>query len=425
MPSDPHTRRPPLVDVRTGEAWPLAWGAGSFFCVLASYYVLRPVREAYGAGFSSAELAWSFVWTLAAMVVATPIYSLVVAALPRRRLLTVVDGFFVLNLLGLWWGLAHAGDPAPLALKRVFFVWLSVFNLYVVTLFWSVAVDSFTSAQGKRLFGVIAAAGTTGGIVGSLLCDAFVRFGRPHDVLLASAALLVGSIACGNRLRRAANASPDEGDLPDESVPAEDPFSAFRGAIDVARSPFLAAIGVTIVLACVNATGVYVQMLELVRQQLPDEAERRQWFSALNLYQNGLTLLGQFVGVSWLMRTAGVGATLAVAPIVYLAGFAVLGLGYSELWLLGAFDVLQRCVSFAFAGPAREVLFTTVAPDEKYRAKAFADTVLKRVGDAIAAWCGQLSTATGYARWMLPVAGASILLASWLGRAHKAREAQH
>lgn len=425
MPGSPTANSSRFLDIRPGERAPLALAAAWFFCVLAAYYLIRPIREVYGVSFSPAERTRSFGTTLAVMLVAAPLYAALVAAVPRRRLAPAVYGLFILCLIGFRWAAAiHPAEP-PMWLRWAFFVWVSVFNLYVVTLFWSTAVAVFSGDQGKRLFGPIAAAGTLGGIAGSQLHKALAVAASPADSLLLSAGLLGIGIALAARLLRLdAPPAPPGRDRSEATW-----LAVWGGAVDVLRSPYLAGIGLLIALTSVCATAVYLQMLELVAQRIPDAADRGAWFADLNTYQNALTLVGQAVGAGWMMRTVGVGATLALGPVVYFAGFTAIALGYASLPLLGAFDVAQRFAGFAFGVPAREVLFTAVAPDEKYRAKAFADTVLKRAGDFGAAAGFQRMAAAGVsaagAAWgMLPLAGGLAALSLVLGRM-RTRRASH
>ena len=419
---EPHSWRSNWFDLRSGEVRTFAWAAAWFFCVLASYYVIRPIREVYGVSFSPSELTRSFATTLAAMVVAAPLYAALVAMVPRRALAPVLYSFFALNLIAFRLAIGGIAGEPPLWLRWTFFVWLSVFNLYVVTLFWSNAVELFTGEQGKRLFGLIAAAGTLGGIAGSQVFKLLASSSRPQDSLLISAALLMAALACSVGLRRAA--TPGAG-------PPSAPTSwqtIWGGAADLLRSPYLAGIGLWIVMASICATGVYLQMLDLVKEQIADNAERGAWFADLNTYQNLLTLFGQAIGAGWLMRTVGVGAALAAGSLVYLSGFTLIGLGYASLPLLGTFDVAQRFAGFAFGVPGREVLFTAVAPAEKYRAKAFADTVLQRAGGSGAAYCYQVWITAGHAvssaAWIiLPLAMAMTGLSFGLGAAFQRRSA--
>ena len=372
---------------RAAAGWAAAW----FFCVLAAYYAIRPVRETFGVSEGIARLPKLFTWTLAALLAASPLYGWAVARTPRRALPLAIYGFFIVNLLAFWYGFGQidlqAQDAAASAWRSGFYVWVSVFNLFAVTLVWSAAVECFTGEQGKRVFGLLAGAGTLGGLCGSRLAVLVLnRTHEPRDVLLLSAAFLGGAIAASWRFRRSFAASPNLGaeDISASRSAWSELQAAIQGMCDVGRSRYLALLALLMVLSSVAGTGIYMQMSYLVGEQIADPAARAAWYARINDYQNVLTLFGQTIGASWAMRKCGLAATLAVTPAVYAAGFTAIACRPSLL-VHGVVDVAQRVASFAAGVPAREVLFTAVAPDEKYRAKAFIDTVGKRTGDAVAA----------------------------------------
>ena len=191
-----------LVDLRPGESRAVAWAFLYFFSLLTGYYVLRPVREEMGIRGGVSALPWLFTGTFVAMLVAVPFYSLVVARFPRRRIVPVVYRFFLVNLVG-FWALLAAGAGGS-ALARTFYVWTAVYNLFVVSIFWSVLADVFASQQAKRLFGFVAAGGTAGALLGPVLAGTLVTFVGPVHLLLVSALLLELSVACVRQLFRVA-----------------------------------------------------------------------------------------------------------------------------------------------------------------------------------------------------------------------------
>ena len=407
-----------LFDVRRGERRQLMWAAAAFFCVLGSYYAIRPVRDAYAVSF--AGLNWLFTATFFVMLAATPLYGWIAAHVPRRWLAGSIYGFFVLNLITFRLLLGHSDPVWEVRIQWVFFVWVSVFNMYIVTLFWSTAVDVVTSEASKRLFGVIAAAGTLGGILGSRISALIVGprvQADPREVLWASAILLSIAALCVTMLRRT-RAAVEENQL------AREPEwkAAVRGISDTFRSPYLAVIASWILLTSIVATFIYFERTELMRTAIVDQGSRTQWLANLDTYQLSLTLVGQGAAASWLMRRLGLGATLMIVPAVYGIGFLGMAL-WPTLAVIGALDVAQRVVGFAIGVPAREVLFTTVAASEKYRAKAFIDTVGKRAGDATAAHGYALAKSSGWLTFAsAAVLGPMIVLTailSWIaGRQH-------
>ena len=414
-----------LVDIRRDE-WPaLGWAAAWFFCVLAAYYAIRPVRETFGVSVGHEELAWWWTATFITMLVMTPLYGLVVGRVPRRWLVLVVYGFFIANLV-VFWGLFSQPDlTLTVEVRKVFYVWVSVFILFVVTLFWGSAVDVFHSEQGKRLFGIIAGAGTLGGVFGSRFAGVMARRIEVHELLWAPVVLLSVAIVCAWQLRRYATRQSNS----INQIPRSQGWSdAWSGMTHVVRSPYLGGIAALMVLASICGTGVYFQMMDLVREAIPNESDRTVWFARINATQLWLTLFIQTALASWLIRKFGLGITLAIVPLVYLLGFSALWLS-PLLGALALFEVSHRVAAFSIGVPAREVLFTLITPDQKYRAKAFIDTVGKRAGDALAAHgyaalrgLGWLPTSVALA--VLPIAGVLAVLSLTLGRLTQRRPEQ-
>ncbi len=409
-----------LLDVRRAELPALAWAACWFFCVLAAYYTIRPVRETFASNLDSSEKANLFALTLVVMLVATPLYGWIVSRVNRRWLVPTVYGFFIVNLLAFRYLLE--GETTELWISRAFFVWISVFNLFVVTLFWGTVVDLFSGDQGKRLFGLIFGAGTLGQLTSSWGVQAFVDQLGVANLLWVSVTLLTISIGCSWQLRR---------QWKPKTASATEPSSnrgttwteIWQGVVVVVRSPYLRGIAMFILTASFCATIVYFQMTEIVGQQLESDAEKTSWFAKVNAAQAVVTLLMQTVVVGWLLRRIGVGRTLALVPLVFLVGFAWLAFSPSLL-TLGVFQVALRSASFSLGNPALEVLFTAVKREQKYRAKAFIDTVGKRTGDvlggqsyALLAYLGLSASTMSLA--MLPIALGVIVLCLILGSAHQ------
>lgn len=186
--------------IRPGEGRAAFWSFAYFFCLLCSYYILRPVREEMGIAGGVERLPWVLTATFLAMAAAVPAFGALAARYPRRTLLPVVYGFFIANILGLFAWLRSGLVPewAPGA----FFVWLSVFNLFVVSVFWSFMVDLWSDEQARRLFGFIAAGGSAGALVGPSLTAVLVGLIGPINLLPVAAVVLAGALLCISRLRR-------------------------------------------------------------------------------------------------------------------------------------------------------------------------------------------------------------------------------
>jgi AAA family ATP:ADP antiporter len=377
----------------------LAWSFAYFLLLLCSYYLLRPVRDALAVEAGKEALQWLFTATFVAMLALVPVFGALSARLPRARLLPVIYGFFALNLLGFSFQM-HAA---------VFFVWLSIFNLFVVSVFWSFMSDIFDTGQAARLYGAIAAGGSCGAILGPLIASLFSGTMGTRGLLLTSMLFLLGTIVCVVRLDRWSKRHPRPGD-----PPADAPLggSLLAGARAALGSPFLLAICGYLLCYTALSTALYFKQVEIVRAALPDAAERTRLFATVDLTVNSLTLVIQVLGFSRLAALLGPGWLLALMPIVSVAGFLWLGAA-PTLAALIAFGVTRRVGEFAISKPAREALFTVVPREERYKAKNFIDTVVYRGGDALAGWA--LGGLAALAFVAAGIAGAWTGIAFYLG----------
>jgi AAA family ATP:ADP antiporter len=382
----------------------LAWAFAYFFLVLSSYYLLRPVRDSLAVATGTRALQWLFTATFIAMVLLVPVFGWLCARLTRARLLPVVYGFFAANLL---FFCIRLDGP-------VFFVWLSVFNLFVVSVFWSFMSDVFTTAQAARLYGTIAAGGSCGAIAGPLVAATLSDVLHTRGLLGLSALLLMAAVACIAMLGRWSRAHPRPGDPP----PAQ-PIggSLLAGARAALASPFLLAISGYLLCYTVLSTALYFQQVEIVRGALPDAAERTRLFASVDLVVNALTLIVQVFGFARLSVLLGATGMLAAAPLLSIAGFSWLGAS-PTLAALVVFGVARRVAEFAIAKPAREALFTLVPREARYKAKNFIDTVVYRGGDALSGWA--LGALPAMAAVAAGLSAAWLAIALYLGARMKA-----
>src|SRR6059058_4130630 len=371
-----------IVDVRADELRALWLGFLFFFVVLAGYYVIRPVRDNIGAQ-QFENLWWMFTVVLVAMIVANALFSMIVARMSRRRFIPIAYRFFILNLV-IFYLLMRALPAAqqPL-LARCFFVWVSVFNLFATTVFWAFMTDLFTPEQGKRLFGFIAVGGSLGGILGPIITASLVHRVTTGVFLLICAAMLEIAAQCV----RFFPAEFRTQDRHDESANAEKPIGGgiWEGITHIYRSPYLFGLFLFILLYTLTSTWAYFQQAELTKAGFADRAARTAFFAKLDLSVNTLTLLLQIFLTGRLMKFLGVTVTLLFMPVLSLFGFAAMGL-MPVLTVLAAFQIARRASTFAFMRPAREVLFTVLRREDKYKAKSFIDTFGYRCGDQIGAY---------------------------------------
>ncbi|HSA90015.1 MAG TPA: MFS transporter [Burkholderiales bacterium] len=361
-----------VLRARPGELTAVAWAFAYFFLLLCGYYILRPVRDALAVEAGAQTVKWLFTATFVAMLALVPVFGWLSARLPRARLLPVVYGFFVLNLLlfSVW--------LSPL----VFFVWLSVFNLFAVSVFWSFMSDIFDTPQAARLYGAIAAGGSCGAIAGPLVAALFSGILGHSGLLVVSAALLGLIIPCIAMLARWSRAHPRASDTPPEAPLGGSILAGVRAALG---SPFLLAICGYLLCYTALSTALYFQQVAIVKEAVPDMAERTRLFAHVDLVVNSLTLVLQVLAFSRLTALLGPGWLLAVVPLISLAGFLWLG-ATPTLAALIVFGVARRVGEFAVSKPAREALFTVVPREERYKAKNFIDTVVYRGGDAASGW---------------------------------------
>src|SRR5687768_14360726 len=367
--------RPPLlhrllrraVDVRLAEVRALAWSWLYIFSVMSAYYVLRPIRDEMGVAGGVENLAWLFTATLAGMVLINPAFAALVARLPRASFIAGSYRFFALNLIVFALLLLYASPRQNLWVGYTFFVWTSIFNLFVVSVFWSLMADVFNPEQGKRLFGFVAAGATIGAIAGSAATAWLTARHVPAlYLLIGSAVLLEVAVFCVRRLSRLSDALLHRPDEPAATRDDRAPIggSAFAGFTNVVRSPYLINIGVYILLFTVTSTFLYFQQAEVARAHFADRAARTSFFARVDLAVNVLTLVTQLLLTGPIMRGLGVAVTLTILPALSAVGFGVLSAA-PTVWVIVAFQVLRRAGNFALAKPSREVLFTVVPREDK------------------------------------------------------------
>ncbi|MCX4242022.1 NTP/NDP exchange transporter [Paraliomyxa miuraensis] len=392
--------------------------AACFFALMAGYYVLRPVRDEMGIEGGVEQLHWLYTGTFLAVLVVTPLLSWLIARLRRRAGVPVVYGLMVLQLLGFAALLPQLEEEAKVVLARVIYVWVSVFNMFMVSLFWALMADRFSIAASKRRFGLVSAGGSAGALLGPSLTAILASRLGTASLLLLAAGLLALATGMSARLGRR---DADESARADER-PATAPLggASWRGFLLVLRSPQLLGISGYIVLYSAASTFLYFEQANVVEAAISDAGERTQLFARMDLYGNGLALCLQALATAGLVRRFGVGWLLLSVPVLTAVGFGALALA-PTLAVIVTVQVLRRALNFALAKPAREILFTGVSPAERYEGKLVIDTVVYRGGDAISAWAfaallGLGLSLPGIAVVGIPVALVGGAVARFLGR---------
>lgn len=467
------------VDLREGEGAALGWSFAYYFLLLCSYYILRPIRDEMGIAGGVDNLAWLFTGTLVGMLLIHPVFTSLVKALPRKHFVPLTYRFFIANLVIFFVLFQVVPIEDSVWIGRIFFIWVSIFNLFVISVFWSFMTDIYRSAQSKRLFGMLAVGGTVGAMTGSGITSALVQALGPVNLLLISALMLEAAARVSGALEKAEQglalaALRDEQEDKDkvqvkeelfagepaptdsgnptrsgnsaERVPETDSGDADRqarvrqqvadkqqevigggvldGVRDVLRSPYLLGIALLMLLFTVTSTYLYFMQLDVVSGASEDSRVRTQLLANIDLIVNIITLITQLFLTGRILRWLGVGLSLAFLPLLSLIGFGLVGVA-PALAVVLVFQIVRRAGNFAIQRPSREVLYTVLPRTEKYKAKNFNDTFVYRVGDQVGAWSytlmGSLGLGvSGLALSMVPVSAVWLLLALWLGAKYRA-----
>ncbi len=413
-----------VVTVEPAERAGLAWSFVYFFCVLAAYYIVRPVRDEMGVVAGKDGLERIFIYVFLVMLAAVPVFSKIVASVSRRLVVPVIYVFFIANLIAFRVALGF-GESKLLA--QSFFVWASVFNLFTISLFWIVMSEHWGSEQAKRLYGFIAAGGSIGGIVGPFIAQSLVQVIGPDNLLLVSAVFLGLALMAAMQVRAAFSGLKSQ--TVAERAPSPERDSLFKGAEQVWRSPYLFQIALAILVANVVSTFFYLEQAGIVGGAITDRAERVQLFARMDLTVSVLTIAMQVLLTRVVMQRMGVGIAAGLLPVAALLGFVALAVK-PVLWVIVTVVVIERAITFSIASPAMRVLYTLVEPDEKYRAQNFIDTVVYRGGDAISGSLFSVMTKTfamasaGVAVVSIPLALLWLAICLGLGKRHAERAAE-
>jgi AAA family ATP:ADP antiporter len=415
-----------VVDVKPNEVRALWLGFSFFFVVLAGYYVIRPIRDNIGAQ-QFENLWWMFTVVLVAMIFANALFSAIVSRMSRRRFIPIAYRFFILNLIIFFVLMQYVPPGKQPWVDGCFFVWVSVFNLFATAVFWGFMTDLFTNEQGKRLFGFIAVGGSLGGMLGPIITASLVRNVPTGVLLLICAGML--EIAAQSVRFFPAEFRQDDSKSPDDA--AEKPIGGkfWDGVTRICKSPYLFGLFLFIFLYTFTSTWAYFQQAELTKAGFADKAARTAFFAKLDLSVNTLTLFLQIFVTGRLMKFLGVTVTLLFMPVLSLFGFTAMALA-PVLPVLAAFQIARRASTFAFMRPAREVLFTVLPREDKYKAKSFIDTFGYRCGDQFGiSYSGLKALGFGMSAISyiaVPIIACWCLLGVWLGRKqHALAEAQH
>lgn len=392
------------INALPGELLPAIAGFALFMCLFSGYFMLRPIREAMGIQAGLENLQWLFTATFISMLVAVPLFGWLNSAVPRAQFIDWVYGFFVINLVGFAVAFARYHDAVWLA--RTFYVWISVYNLFVVSVAWSLMADVFDSAQARRLFAFIAAGASVGGLLGPAASGLLVSVVGQSGLALGSAILLGVAIALKRYLMswRITGGAGRPGAMPSESQTRPVPGNPFSGVTKVMRSPYLLMVCLFVLLLATTSTFLYFEQARLVAQRFSTREEQIRVFGLIDFAVQAGSLGAQLFITGRLAQRFGIASLLVMVPGLVCAGFIGLALAPSFAMLAGLM-IVRRIGEYAFIRPGREMLFAPLDAETKYKAKNFIDTVIYRAGDA----------ASGWAKSFLDLLGQGAALAALVG----------
>lgn len=431
-----------MVLLEPGETRAFAWSAAYFFFVLFSYYLLRPIRDTIGIRGDLDKLPWLWTGTTVATLAVTPLFAWVVSRVPRRVFVPWLYRFFAMNLLVFWLLLTFLpAGPKNLAAGYAFFIWLSVFNLLSTSVFWGFMADAWTQGQGKRLFGPIGVGGTLGAILGGLVPATMAEWVGPVNVILVSLVSLEVVAQCVRRLvhvfgfdataldpgprclecgyslaglpeAEGEKRCPECGAIARPRPVREPDRNVWAGFVLIAKSPYLQMMVVYMLLYTITSTFLYIEQLTVIKNEVAEEAQRTKLLAWIDVIVNVLTLLTQVFLTGRILTKLGVMAGLLLLPVMTLVGFSLMW-RWELLAILVGFQILRRSMHYAVDRPTREVLYTVLSPDAKYKSKAFIDTFVYRAGDLVGAWSKALGDRHAVAVGLLGAAAAGL----WCGSA--------
>jgi AAA family ATP:ADP antiporter len=391
-----------------------------FFFVLGSYFAVRPVRETIATILGRDAVADLWLYTAIFSIAIVPIYGWLVANVRRSILLPVIYGLVAAIMV--WIGTLLGANEVHEGTGAFFYVWISVLNLMLVSIFWSFLLEMFSSEQTKRLFGFIAAGGTLGALVGPLTTRFAAESVGSGGILYIGAAGFVGAIVCQRILlgiwKPVAAAQATSAGATDRGLGG----NPFAGISIVLKSPYLLGIALFIVLLSAANTILYFEQLRIVEETFPDRNERTEVFATIDIVVQSLTIISQLFLTGRIAMTFGVRALLTFVPIALILGFTVLAIS-PVFAVLAVVFVLRRWGEYAFIRPGREMLFSKLDTETKYKAKNFIDVPVYRAADYVGAQAKVAIDALTASPTASVVTGA-VLAAGWafvgwsLGRKH-------
>lgn len=407
-----------MVEVRSSELKALFLSAAYFFFVLCAYYILRPIRDEMAVAGGVRNLPWMFTGTLVLMILVNPVFATIVVRFSRLRFISYAYRFFMANLVIFFFLFRLMTPEQGIWVGRAFYWWVSVFNLFVVSIFWAFMSDVWNTGQSKRLYGFIGVGGTLGAMIGASITGVLAQLTAPANLMLISVVLLEVAVWI---VRRLTTLFADARKADNTPNVAAEPIggSVWAGITHVVRSPYLIGICLYMLGYTIVGTVLYFQQAEIAAL-IEDRGDRTSFFGLVDSATNALTIITQLFLTGRLIKWMGVAMALTVLPAFCIIGFTALGFWPGAIVIV-VVQVLRRAANFAIARPAKETLYTVVTREDRYKAKSLIDTFVYRAGDQVGAWSyaglGALGlTMSGIAFAAVPVAGMWLAVGYWLGR---------
>lgn len=413
-----------FVRIEPGEKRAVFTAFALMFCVMGGYFSVRPIRETVGTILGEAITSDTWIWTAVFAIAIIPVYGFLVARVSRATLVPAIYGTVAVALAAT--GLVFRADPQNMVVGRVFYVGISVINLFLISVFWSFLLELFRSEQTKRLFGFIAAGGTTGALVGPFVTDRIVNQVGISGVLFFGAAMFFIAIFCQRALlaeMRAHAALADAASVAAGEVPRPSRGvggNPFAGVAIVLKSPYLMGIALFVIMISTANTILYFEQLRLVKDMFDNPEERTQMFARIDFIVQTLTVISQVLITGHVAKKLGVTALLVILPVMIMCGFLVLA-SMGTFLVLATVMILRRWGEYAFIRPGREMLWSRLDTETKYKAKNFVDVTVYRFSDAVVAQVQDALKAGGMNPAQAALLGAGVcagwaLNGWWLGR---------
>nr|WP_321237427.1 MFS transporter [uncultured Psychroserpens sp.] len=378
--------------VEPNERIAVLWSFMYFFCLLSGYFILRPIRDEMGIINGANKIQWLFTGTFLVMLLLIPLFGFLTRKFTIRKVLVISYWFFIINIIVFYICFVLIGKTQFLAI--CFFIWLSVFNLFVVSLFWSFMSDIYSSKTSKKVFGFIAAGGSFGALFGPMLSSFLVVNTSIENLLIiALLFLLMALFSVKKIIKIKGNTSKKNSNRFDKQLVLKQNF--WKQIQEASKSRYIISIVVFILLYTAVSTILYFEQAHILEQTIKESNERVLYFSRVDLATNSIAITLQFLFTGRIIRKYKLAFTLAIVPLCIGLGFLIISVNTS-LIVIAALIIMHRAGNFSLLKPSREILYTVCTKEEKYRIKNIIDTVIYRGGDALTGWIFMLFVSFGF-----------------------------